>query len=332
MQLWQKAVRDPMNKEQTPPRRSESTLLRRVTPAALILVSAVLLLITRLLRPLLLEGAGLYIGVVVLQIMIFLLPASLWIRLSGDGYLSRLRLKPSRPESILLSLAAAGLLISGGLLLSMLFSRLGHLAGTFTLYETFHTKEGGFSGPTLYLVLAYAALPAITEELVFRGILCAEYERHGTSIAVLLSTLLFTLVHFNLAGFPVYLFAGFVLSVTTFLCRSVWGAILAHFIYNLFGLFGQPYIASFYEITGSTALFVFIVIAVFLFSLALFCGEAARLCRLYAMRNLPNIEVPKRKDGTPVPFRVRARAVLLKPDVFLLLLLSLASSILFLFL
>ena len=321
-----------MQNNSSPPAQGASPLLRRVTPAALILISAILLLITQLLRPLLLQGSGLYIGVVVLQIMIFLLPAGIWIRLRGDGYLSRLRLKPNRSESILLSLAAAGLLISGGLLLSMLFSGLGNLAGTFTLYETFHHTEGGFSGPTLYLVLAYAVLPVITEELVFRGILCTEYERHGTSIAVLLPTILFTLVHFNFVGTPVYLFAGFVLAVTTLLCRSVWGAILAHFIYNLFGLFGQPYIASFYEITGSTALFLFVVIAVFLFSLALFCGEAARLCRLYAMRNLPNIEIPRRQDGTPVPFRVRARAVLLKPDAIILLAVWLASSILFLFL
>lgn len=321
-----------MQNSSSPPQRNESAILRRVTPAALILVSAALLLITRLLSPLLLKGTGLYIGVVVLHIMIFLLPAGIWIRLRGDGYLSRLRLKPNRPESLLLSLAVSGLLITGGLLLSMLFSGLNHLTGTFTLYETFQTNESGFSGPTLYLVLAYAALPAISEEIVFRGILCTEYERHGTSIAVLLSTLLFTLVHFNLLGIPVYLFAGSILAITTFLCRSVWGAILAHFIYNLFGLFGQPYIASFYEITGSTALFLFVVIAVFLFSLALFCGEAARLCRLYSMRNFPNIEIPKRKDGQPVPFRVRARAVLLKPDVILLVLLWLASSILFLFL
>lgn len=302
------------------------------SPAAPVLFSALLLIAARLFEPVLLKGNNLYISVVILQIMIFLLPSGIFIRLRGDGYLSKIRLKPARPESLILSLSASGLLVSGGLLLSMLFSDLDHLAGTFTLYETFYTDTGKFTGPTLYLILAYAVLPAITEELLFRGILSAEYERHGVSVAVFASTLLFALIHFNFFGLPVYLFAGFVLSLTTFLCRSISGAVIAHFIYNLFGLFGQPYIASFYEITGSTALFLFVLIGVFLLSLAVFCGEAARLLRLYASRNLPNIEIPRYKNGTPVPFLVRTRAALLKPDVLLLLGVWIVASILFLFL
>ena len=318
-----------MNGSERP--KKSAARLKWLSPAAPILLSAALLFVTHLLSPLLLNDSGRYVSVVVLQIIIFLLPAGLYIRTKGDGYLSRLRLKPARPESLLLSLSASVLLISGGLLLSMLFSGLSHLAGTFTLYETFHTEEGGFAGPTLYLVLAYAVLPAVSEEIVFRGILSAEYERHGVSIAILASTLLFTLVHFNFAGIPVYLFAGLVLSVTTFLCRSVFGAILAHFVYNLFGLFGQPYVASFYDITGSTALFVFVVVSAFLFSLAIFCGEAARLCRLYAARNVETIPVPTYKNGARVPFLIRLRVALLRVDLLVLFLLWLTASIVFLF-
>lgn len=302
------------------------------SPAAPVLFSALLLIVARLFEPVLFEGNSFYISVVVLQIMIFLLPSGIFIRMRGDGYLSKIRLKPARPESLILSLSASGLLVSGGLLLSMLFSDLDHLAGTFTLYETFYTDTGSFTGPTLYLILAYAVLPAVTEELLFRGILSAEYERHGVSVAVLASTMLFALIHFNFLGLPVYLFAGFVLSLTTFLCRSISGAILAHFLYNLFGLFGQPYIASFYEITGSTALFLFVLIGLFLLSLALFCGEAARLCRLYFARNIPNVEVPRYKNGASVPFLIRMRAALLKPDVLLLFGVWIVASILFLFL
>lgn len=318
----------------SPIQKLKNELLRKriPSPATLVLVSSVLLLVTRLLKSFLLQGSGAYVSVVVLQIIIFLLPAGVWIRLRGDGYLSRLRLKPGKPESLLLVLAASLLLITGGLLLSMLFSGINNLTGTFTLYETFRIGDGGgFSGPALYLILAYAALPAICEELVFRGILCTEYERHGVSVAVLASTVLFTCLHFNFGGIPVYLFSGFVLAVTTYLGRSVMGAILAHFLYNLFGLFGQPYIRSFYEITGSTALFLFVIIALFLLSLAVFCGEAARLCRLYAARNIPNLEVPKAKDGTPVPFRVRIRAVLLLSDSLAVYAVWLIASVLFLF-
>jgi hypothetical protein len=55
----------------------------------------------------------------------------------------------------------------------------------------------------------------------------------------------------------------------------------------LFGLFGQPYIATFYKITSSTELF-FIVLGIFFFvSGTLFTCEAARLYRRYAQNSLP---------------------------------------------
>lgn len=314
--------------------RIRETLLRHriVSPASLSLVSAVLLLVTRLLSDVLFAGDGIYLSVVVLQIIIFLLPAGVWTRLRGDGYLTRIRMKPARPETLLLTVSAAVLLITGGLLLSMLFSGVRNLTGTFSLYETLQTENnGGFTGPTVYLILAYAALPAICEEIVFRGILLTEYERHGVSVSVLMSTLLFAALHFSFVGLPVYLFAGFVLALTAYLCRSVWGAVLAHFLYNLFGLFGQPYIRSFYEITGSTALFLFVLVFLLILSAAVFCGETARLCRLYATRNLPNVQPPRGRDGTVVPLRYRLRAVLPRPDAVLCYLLWLGASILFLF-
>lgn len=304
----------------------------RFSPAVLPLVSAILLLVSRLLDDVLLSGDGIYLSVVVLQIIIFLLPAGIQILLRGEGYLSRLRLKPAKLETLLLSLSSSVILISGGLLLSMLFSGIGSLPGTFTLYETFRTDEGGgFSGPTVYLILAYAALPAICEELLFRGILSAEYERHGVSVSILTSTLLFACLHFNFGGFPVYLFSGIVLSITTYFCRSISGAVIAHFIYNLFGLFGQPYLNSLYEITGSRALFVFLPIVLLILSLAIFCGEAARLCKRYAERGLTPIDPPKAPDGSVVPLKVRLKAVLLTPDAACLYAVWLFASILFLF-
>ena len=302
-----------------------------LSPAILSFACAALLLITRLLDGILLSGDGIYLSVVVLQIIIFLLPASIWIGLRGEGYVSKIRLKPGKPETLLLSLSASFVLITGGLLISLFCSGLHNLTGTFTLYETFQNDVGsGFSGPPLYLILAYAVLPAICEEILFRSILCAEYERHGLSVAVLASTVLFSFLHFNFVGLPVYLFSGFVLAVTAYLCRSVWGAIIAHFIYNLFGLFGQPYISTFYEITGSVALFYFVLVSSFLLSLALFCGETARLCKLYAMRNYEHIPVPKTREGLSVPFHVRCKVALLRPDAIGTAILWLSASILFL--
>ena len=92
---------NPMNRS-TPP-----TWRRLLSPAILTLISATLLFLTHLLRGVLFTGDTIYVTVVALQIIIFLLPVGIFIRAKGDGYLSRLRLRPGRPESILLMLSAA---------------------------------------------------------------------------------------------------------------------------------------------------------------------------------------------------------------------------------
>ena len=65
------------------------------------------------------------------------------------------------------------------------------------------------------------------------------------------------------------------------------GAMLAHFLYNLFGLFGQPYISTFYNITSSTELFFIILGILFFASGAIFCAEAARHYKNYMRRAMP---------------------------------------------
>ena len=52
-------------------------------------------------------------------------------------------------------------------------------AGGAETYTAFARNAGIFDG--LYLVLAFAVLPAVTEEFLFRGILLAAYENLGVS-------------------------------------------------------------------------------------------------------------------------------------------------------
>ena len=255
-------------------------------PTVLVLGTYILLLLSKLIDVALINRDNEYMSVVILQRMIFLLPAALWCRFSGEKYIRRLRIVPIKADSVAVIVAAALLMISGGVLISLLFGGLESLSENFSLYNTFISKDDGTAPARLYLVLAYAVLPALCEEFVYRGILCHEYEKGGVSRAVLLSAFFFSLLHFNLQNFPVYFFAGVILALTLYATRSVFGAVIAHFLYNLFGLFGQPYINTFYNITSSTKLFVFIIVMLFLVSGIVFCAEASRLYRRYFEQSL----------------------------------------------
>ncbi len=255
-------------------------------PTTVVLATYILLLLTKIIDVTLINRENEYYSIVILQMMIFLLPGAIWARFSGEKYVSRLRLTLPRPRTIVLMLFATLLMISGGLLISLIFGGFGTLEGNFSLYDTFISKDNGTVPVKLYLTLAYALLPAICEEFVYRGILCLEYERGGVSRAVILSAVFFGMLHFNLKNLPVYIFAGVVLALTLYATRSLIATMIVHFIYNLFGLFGQPYISSLYNLTGSTAFFIFMLTALFLLSAAIFCGEAARLYKQYLYRGL----------------------------------------------
>ena len=259
---------------------------RKITlsPTVLVLSTYVLLLLSKIIDLTFLKRENEYFAVVILQLMIFLLPGAVWCKFSGERYLSGLRLKPPKLRTVPLILSASFVMASGGLLIAILFGGLDSLSGNFSLYDTFISKDDGTVPSKLYLLLAYAALPALCEEFVYRGILCREYERGGVTRAIVLSSLFFALLHFNLANLPIYLFAGCVLAMTLYATRSLFGAVIAHFLYNIFGLFGQPYMSTLYSITGSRTLFIMIVGLIFLISAAVFCGEASRLYKKYLVR------------------------------------------------
>ncbi len=156
----------------------------------------------------------------------------------------------------------------------------------FTLYDTFATANDGSVGAWIRLILAYGLLPAFCEELVFRGILSAEHEKHGILYASVVSALFFAFLHFDLSALPVYLFAGLVLSFVMYVTRSTVAAMVVHLGYNLFGIFAQAGLSGYCRSTGSIGLLVVLLIALLLFSAALFCGEVARILRRRAKTDI----------------------------------------------
>ena len=267
-------------------------------PAQLVLFIYVMLLFSRFVIAGIEIGTNQYLAIVILQLLTFVIPAALWFRLRSTRkfaleperrirYTSRLHLAPPSARHILIILAAVFALVAGCLLLSLNFKGESSLEGSFTLYDTFAAKKDGGALGAVGVILAYAVLPAVCEELVFRGILCAEYEKHGTFPSFVINVIWFALLHFNPEKLLSYLFAGLVLTVLLFATRSVWACIIAHFLYNLFGLFGQQYITEFYVNAGGLGVFIFIMLAILLLAAAIFCGQASRLYRRYAQKDSP---------------------------------------------
>ncbi len=208
----------------------------------------------------------------------------------------KLRLRFLSGQQMLVTLLGALALICGSLLLNILFAD-GASQDQFSLYNSFVASHDGSAEEVIFVTVAYAVVPAICEEFFFRSILCAEYEEYGIFSSFIMSTLLFGMIHFDIKQFLIYFFAGAILFSVLYATRSVLGSIIVHFLYNLYGLFGQGFASEVYSTTGSTELFLLLLFGAFLLFAALFCGEAARLYRRYSRQNKNSDYLPRGKKG-----------------------------------
>lgn len=76
----------------------------------------------------------------------------------------------------------------------------------------------------------------LTEEFLFRGVLLRSLSKYGTGFAVILSSLLFGLIHGNIYQTPFAIMAGIVLSYTAVRSGSIWPGVLVHFVVNTFAV------------------------------------------------------------------------------------------------
>ena len=313
---------------ETAKKTKEASKIKIITPTLLVFSTYALLLFSKIVDLTLLNRENEYYTVVILQLMIFLLPGAIWCKYRGEGYVKRLRLRLPKLNSFLLIFFGTLVMISGGLLLSVLFGGLDSLSQNFSLYDTFISKTDGSIPSNLYLLVAYAIIPAICEEFIFRGVLCHEYETGGVVRAVAFSSIFFAMLHFNPINIMTYLFSGIVLALVLYATRSLFAAMITHLLYNIFGLFGQRYMSTLYRITGSETFFVFIMAFVFLLSAAIFCRQAAKL---YKKHLYDGVSSNYRKPVAKTPEEIRASYldVILQPATILCVIFYIAASIIY---
>jgi len=83
-------------------------------------------------------------------------------------------------------------------------------------------------------IIGIGLLPAIGEELVFRGLIQRQLERtcKNATIAIIGSAFLFSFIHLQFQGFLPRFFLGVLLGFLFFWTKSLWMPVLAHFFYN----------------------------------------------------------------------------------------------------
>ena len=146
--------------------------------------------------------------------------------------------KPAGRLSLLLPAGLAVCLI-GSLLSSWLVSFASACGLTFQSYQ--YALEQQQNAPDSFWLMALTAvhtavLPALLEELVFRGFIMQPLRRYGDWFAVVTSALIFGLVHGNMTQAPFAVLAGIALGYINVVTGSMWSNILLHFLNNIFSV------------------------------------------------------------------------------------------------
>lgn len=87
----------------------------------------------------------------------------------------------------------------------------------------------------LLLVVSIAALPALIEEFGYRGVALGELVGFNPRAAIVFSSLLFALMHSNIAQFFYAFVIGVFIAYFVLRFRSVWVGVAVHFGFNLYG-------------------------------------------------------------------------------------------------
>ena len=81
--------------------------------------------------------------------------------------------------------------------------------------------------------MVIALIPAVGEELTFRGVLQQSLTRKmNPHVAIFLSAAIFSFIHFQFYGFLPRLFLGLLLGYMFYITGSLWTSILMHFLNN----------------------------------------------------------------------------------------------------
>ena len=257
------------------------------------------------------SGVDMYLSFVSVQLIAFVLPCVFYVRYRSLDIRERVRVRLPAPDKIMFIVLCSLILV----VLSMTMSAVGGVFGNVyeDRYSHIEYTEQGVA-EAIYYAVCFAVIPAVCEELTFRGIIMSELQSTSVGGAVIVSSLFFAMVHFDPATLPFCFLSGLVLSMCAYAADSIIASFFAHMLYNLFALFGGEIVSRVTRSIDSPELIAIVLGALLLFFFILAFGECHRIYYSYARKNKDSAYAPKYKNSSAA---VRFASVLLSPGVIL---------------
>jgi membrane protease YdiL (CAAX protease family) len=182
------------------------------------------------------DGIVLRLCEALLYIISLVLPAVVFLRMSGQNLHNIVSFKNKFPPHPFLSACAVlAVIIAAGFISDKLTILLRYLGLSFNEKAAVITDASAFYYIVLFIVTV--PLPAIIEELVYRGLILGSLSAYNRIFAVLSQALLFGILHGNPGQFLYTVCGGLFLGILTLECGSVKFAVIVHLINNALAFF-----------------------------------------------------------------------------------------------
>ena len=221
---------------------------------------------------------------VILQIVALVIPAYLVIMLtlSGKSLFSQMKaigFRAIRAEHVFFVIFAALFASCASLMLTLAFGGAQDASSGVTLLGTFTAGENEYLVSIPYIILVYAVIPALAEELLYRGVIFKGLEKVSFPFAAVVSTAVSALSGFTLGGLIPSLFIGILSVFVLYTTRSLWACVILHFVFNIYRLFLETNISAYFLASSNNLLLIITVVLALALSALLFFSESARIFR-----------------------------------------------------
>jgi membrane protease YdiL (CAAX protease family) len=211
-------------------------------------------------------SVGSFFSSLILHFLVFLLPLTFYSRTRSLDPISGFRIRSVSAKKIPFLLLMTALLVIGIFILRYfgLFFFDSALVDTPSVLPI-----RAVQGNRFLMFFSAILIPAVLEEVLFRGLLLREYSVYGAFWAIGISALMDAMLHLSLSNFVYYLFVGILLGVITHIADSIVPALIIHTGLNASYYFFRPSAVEYLRQAGKSPLLPYLLMGLFLLVIVL---------------------------------------------------------------
>ncbi len=229
------------------------------------------------------SSTNIFVAVGVIQLVAMGLPCIIYYLMKNRRLSDPIYGISTRGPQILFVVFAALFFVCGTLLVKFFYILGGSESAALVNFYGDITQTAT-EARNIEILLSLVIIPAVCEELFFRGIIFSEYRRFGTANAVIISAVCFAMLHFSLTNFFVYLFTGLVFGFVTAMTRSILPSVALHLLSNYLSIYASDAFLRITVIKNGAYFIGFLLVMLTALTFILLMSRVETVCLNYSDR------------------------------------------------